>query len=161
MTAVVRTILGNFEEILAGTFMVLMSVATLANVTARYGFNSPIPWAEEFSRYAFIWLVFIGAVVCSKHKRHICIDAIVVFLPRRIQLVFRCLADAAVLALMIILLYYGTILARSATHLTSTLKMPTYFVYMVAPVAALLILLHSVRDVWRGLRDAFGRGVEP
>ena len=64
-----------FEEILSGTFMVLMSLTTFANVVARYFFNSPIQWAEEFSRYAFIWVVFMGAVVCTKHKRHIGIDS--------------------------------------------------------------------------------------
>ena len=159
--ALLRFTLRYFEEILAGTFLVLMSVATLANVSARYGFNSPIPWAEEFSRYAFIWLVFIGAVLCTKHKRHICIDVVVAFLPRRTQLFFKLLADAAVLVLMIIMLYYGSILAASASHLTSTLRMPTYFVYMVAPLSAFFILLHSVKDFWRNLRNAFGRGAEP
>ena len=49
-----------FEEIVAGMFMVLMSLTTFANVVARYVFNSPIQWAEEFSRYAFIWVVFLG-----------------------------------------------------------------------------------------------------
>jgi TRAP-type C4-dicarboxylate transport system permease small subunit len=158
--ALLRFTLRNFEEILAGTFLVLMSVATLANVSARYGFNSPIPWAEEFSRYAFIWLVFIGAALCTKHKRHICIDVVVVFLPRRTQLFCKLLADAAILALMIILLYYGSILAASASHLTSTLSMPTYFVYMVVPLSAILILVHSAKDFYRNLQNAFGRGKE-
>ena len=138
----------------------LMSVATLANVVGRYGFNSPIPWAEEFSRYAFIWLVFMGAVICTKHKKHICIDVVVIFLPKRTRLFFHLLADVATLALMLIMVYYGWILAASATHPTSTLNVPTYLVYMVAPLSALLILLHSVKDFWRNLRAAFGRGVE-
>ncbi len=159
--ATLRFTLQNFEEILAGTFLVLMSVATLANVAGRYGFNNPIPWAEEFSRYAFVWLGFIGAVLCTKHKRHICIDVVVVFLPRRTQLFFKLLADAAVLALMIIVLYYGSILAASASHLTSTLRMPTYFVYMVAPLSAFLILLRTAKDFWRKLLSAFGIGAEP
>ena len=145
---------------MAGTFTVLMSVATLTNVVARYGFNSPIPWAEEFSRYAFIWLVFIGAVICTKHRRHICIDAIVTILPRRTRLFFHLLADVATIALMLIMIHYGWILASSATHPTSTLNVPTYFVYMVVPLSALLILLHSLKDFWRNLRAAFGRGVE-
>jgi TRAP-type C4-dicarboxylate transport system permease small subunit len=158
IVATLRFTLRYFEEIVAGTFLVLMSVATLANVAGRYGFNNPIPWAEEFSRYAFIWLGFIGAVLCTKHKRHICIEVVVVFLPRRVQLFFKCLADAAVLTLMFILLYYGSILAASASHLTSTLRIPTYFVYMVAPLSACLILLRSAMDFYRDLHSAFGIG---
>ena len=59
--AAVRFVLNYFEELVAGLFMVLMSFSTFANVVARYVFNSPIQWAEEFSRYAFIWVVFMGA----------------------------------------------------------------------------------------------------
>jgi hypothetical protein len=48
----VRYFLRNIEEIVAGILMVLMSLATFSNVVARYILNSPIQWAEEFSRYA-------------------------------------------------------------------------------------------------------------
>ncbi len=58
-----------------------MSLATFGNVVARYFFNSPIEWAEEFSRYAFIWIVFLGAAVCTKHGRHIVIDGLALALP--------------------------------------------------------------------------------
>lgn len=50
-----------FEELVAGSLFVLMSLATLVKMIGRYFFNSPIGWAEEFSRYAFIWIVFLGA----------------------------------------------------------------------------------------------------
>jgi TRAP-type C4-dicarboxylate transport system permease small subunit len=158
--ATLRFTLRYCEEIVAGTFMVLICVATFANVLARYVFNSPFPWAEEIGRYGFIWLTFIGAVLCTKHKKHICIDIVVVFLPRRAQLIFKLLADAAVVVLMIIMVYYGSILAASATHPTATLSMPTYFVYAVVPLSASLILLHSAKDFWRDLQSAFGGGTE-
>jgi TRAP-type C4-dicarboxylate transport system permease small subunit len=151
----VRYILGNFEEILAGTFMVLMCVATFSNVVARYCFNSPIPWAEEFARYAFIWLVFVGAVVCTKHKRHICIDTAVALLPTSAQQFFRIMVDAAIFVLMIIILFYGWLLTAAATQPTATLGIPTSCVYIVAPLSALLILVRSLKDFWSDLRAVF------
>lgn len=152
--AAVPRILSRIDEMVAGTFLVLMCAATLANVVARYVFNAPITWAEEFSRYAFIWLVFIGAVVCTKRGKHICIDALVGVLPRRAQLISRVLVDAAAALLMLILVYYGGRLAASATQPTSTLMVPTYYVYAVVPVSALLILGYSLRDLWRSMRAA-------
>ena len=103
---------------MAGTFTVLMSVATLTNVVARYGFNSPIPWAEEFSRYAFIWLVFIGAVICTKHKKHICIDVVVIFLPKRTRLFFHLLAVLGAAVAGLILLQHPLAVALSAAAAT-------------------------------------------
>jgi TRAP-type C4-dicarboxylate transport system permease small subunit len=157
----VRFFLRNFEEIVVGIFMVLMSLATFSNVVARYIFNSPIQWAEEFSRYAFIWVVFMGAAVCTKRKRHITIDTLVLALPRRMQSYFHVLADLTVLGLMVVIAYYGTILTASATQTTATLKVPQYIVYTVVPVSAVLIFLHSLGDFQRHLRSALRGGERP
>jgi len=150
----VRFSMKYFEEVLSGTFMVLMFLATFANVVARYLFNSPIQWAEEFSRYAFIWVVFLGAVVCTKHKRHIVIDSLVKALPRHLQRWVNLAADLLTLALMVIITWYGWILTRGATQITATLNVPQYVIYIVVPASGVLGFLHSLGDLRRHLRDA-------
>jgi TRAP-type C4-dicarboxylate transport system permease small subunit len=145
-----------FEEILSGIFMVLMFLATFANVVARYFFNSPILWAEEFSRYAFIWVVFLGAVVCTKHKRHIGIDSVVKALPSHVQLWVNLAADLLTLALMVIIIWYGWILTRSATQITATLQIPQYVIYIVVPSSGVLGALYGLGDFRRHLREALG-----
>ena len=126
--------------------MALMFLATFMNVVARYGFNSPIQWAEEFSRYAFIWVVFMGAAVCAKRKRHIAIDSLLLAMPKWTQPIFSLLVDLAVLGLMAVVIYYGWILTRSATQITATLKISQYVVYIVVPVSAAFIFLRSLGD---------------
>lgn len=156
MIAPLRFLLKNFEEVIAGTLLVLMALATLLNVVARYFFNSPVPWADEFSRYAFIWLVFVGAVVCTKRGRHISIDLVVTALPSRIRPFVQILADVATAVLMLIIIYYGWILTSLATQPTSTLKVPQYVVYMIVPLSAFLILWRTVMDIIRAVRASFG-----
>jgi TRAP-type C4-dicarboxylate transport system permease small subunit len=156
MFAHLRFVWRNFEEVIAGTLLVLMALATLLNVVARYFLNSPVPWADEFSRYAFIWLVFVGAVVCTKRGRHISIDLVVTALPSRVRPFVQILADVATAALMLIIIYYGWILTSSATQPTSTLKVPQYVIYMIVPLSALLILLRTIRDIIRAARAGFG-----
>ena len=145
-----------FEEILSGTCMTLMFIATFANVVARYFFNSPIQWAEEFSRYAFIWVVFLGAVVCTKRKRHIGIDSVVKVLPSQIQPWVNLAADLLTLALMVIIIWYGWILTRSATQITATLQIPQYVIYIVVPSSGVLGALYGLGDFRRHLREALG-----
>ncbi|NWF93792.1 MAG: TRAP transporter small permease [Syntrophaceae bacterium] len=152
----IRFFVKYFEEILSGVFMVLMFLATFANVLARYIFNSPIQWAEEFSRYAFIWVVFLGAVVCSKHKRHIGIDSLVKILPGRIQPWVYVAADLFTLALMVIIIWYGWILTRSATQITATLQIPQYVIYIVVPSSGVLGIFYGLGDFRRHLREALG-----
>jgi TRAP-type transport system small permease protein len=149
-----------FEEILSGVFMVLMFLATFSNVLARYLFNSPIQWAEEFSRYAFIWVVFLGAVVCTKHKRHIGIDSVVRALPNHVQPWIILAADLLTLVLMGVIIWYGGILTRGATQVTATLNLPQYIIYLVVPASGILGFFYSLGDFRGHLREALsGRRV--
>ena len=139
-------VLARIEEVLAASILAAMSAATFLNVVARYVFNSPFDWAEEFSRYAFIWLAFMAAVVATTHKRHIVIDILVISLPKSAQAVCRVLVDLVTLALMAAMAYYGWMMTRAATSMTATLGVPRSWVYMSAPVAAVLIFFHTLLD---------------
>jgi TRAP-type C4-dicarboxylate transport system permease small subunit len=143
-----------FEELLSGSFMVLMFLATVTNVVARYFFGESIQWAEEFSRYAFIWVIFLGAVVCTKHKRHISIDSVVKILPVPVQPWVNCVTELLVSALMVIIIWYGSLLTQNATQTTATLNVPQYIIYMVVPASGFLGLLHSLGSLRSHLREA-------
>jgi C4-dicarboxylate transporter DctQ subunit len=145
-----RFVLTYLEEIAAVALLVALCAATIANVVGRYMFNSPVPWAEEFARYAFIWLVFIGAASCSKHRRHIAIDILVLNASDRVRQVMRITSDIATFALMAVLVYYGTRLALRAAYPTATLGIRTTYVYMIVPISALLVILRMLP----GFRDA-------
>ncbi len=150
--APLRFVASNFEEIIAGIFMLVMTLTTCMNVILRYGFNNPLQWAEELSRYSFIWLTFIGAALATKHKRHIAIDSIVLVLPGRIRAFCYVLIDLIILGLTLVMIYYGMVLASSATQPTSTLKVPQYVVYFAVPFSALLIAAYTVGDLVKHTR---------
>lgn len=82
MTRFADTAVKLVELVLAALLagMVLM-VAT--NVVLRYGFNSGITFSEEMSRYFFVWLTFIGAVLAFKEHGHIGVETIVRLFGRR------------------------------------------------------------------------------
>jgi TRAP-type C4-dicarboxylate transport system permease small subunit len=149
---VARWFVTNFEEIAAGAFLVLMSLATFGNVILRYALNSPLQWAEEFSRYAFIWVVFLGAAACSKRKTHIAIDVLALLAPEPLRRLLALSVQAVVLVLTAAVTYYGWVLCRLATQATSTLNIPQYVVYLVVPFSAALIFMHTALDVYRDVR---------
>jgi len=152
----IRFVGRHLEEIVASACLLAMCVATFANVVARYGANMPIQWAEELARYAFIWLVFVGAAVCTKRGRHIAVDAAVNLLPAAGQAWCRVLVDVAVLSLMAILIWYGMVLTVSATQKTSTLNIPTYWIYVVIPLSALSVGARTLAELKRNLRALVG-----
>ena len=152
----VRFIVKYFEELVAGAFMVIMSATTFANVVARYFFNSPIQWAEELARYSFIWVVFAGAVVCTKRKRHITIDGLLQVFPARASAWIRVVADLCTMGIALVIAYYGWKLTMAATQITATLKVPHSVVYIIVPVSAILVFVHTLGDLAGNVRSALG-----
>ena len=53
-------------EFLVVACLVAMVIMVFGNVVLRYGFNSGISISDEMSRYCFIWLTYIGAMVAAK-----------------------------------------------------------------------------------------------
>jgi TRAP-type transport system small permease protein len=68
-------------EFLVVACMFAMVVMVFGNVVLRYGFNSGITVSEEMSRYCFIWLTYIGAMVAMRDKGHLGVDTMVKLLP--------------------------------------------------------------------------------
>ncbi len=59
----------------------LMVVMVFGNVVLRYGFNSGITVSEELSRWLFVWMTFLGAVVGVRNHSHLGTDMLVSRLP--------------------------------------------------------------------------------
>jgi TRAP-type transport system small permease protein len=64
-------------EFLVVLCLVAMVVMVFGNVVLRYGFNSGIDISDEMSRYCFIWLTYIGAMVAMREKGHLGVDSLV------------------------------------------------------------------------------------
>jgi TRAP-type transport system small permease protein len=135
------------EEAVAVLLLVLMCSATFVNVVGRYLFNSPLQWAEEFSRYAFVWLVFVAAIVATTHKKHILIDFLLNYLPQKARKACQIVTDLLGLGLMAILVYYGWVMMRAAKQPTAALGIPQSWVYMAVPACALLMFCHILFDL--------------
>lgn len=74
-------ILCRWIDKLLALLLAVMVVLVLGNVVLRYGFNSGISMSEEVSRWLFVWLVFLGAVVAIKERGHLGSDMLVSRLP--------------------------------------------------------------------------------
>jgi TRAP-type C4-dicarboxylate transport system permease small subunit len=61
--------------------LALMVAMVFGNVVLRYGFNSGITVSEELSRWLFVWMTFLGAVVAVRKHAHLGTDTLVSRLP--------------------------------------------------------------------------------
>jgi TRAP-type C4-dicarboxylate transport system permease small subunit len=137
-------------EVLIAVFLTVMVVMVFGNVVLRYGFNSGIIVSEEVSRWLFLWLIFLGAVVALKEHGHLGTDALISRLP--------VLGKKICLVLGHLLMLYATWLvfsgALAQVRINLDVEAPVTgasmaFVYGTGVVFAVLAAPLLLRDLWR------------
>ncbi|MDR6764916.1 TRAP-type C4-dicarboxylate transport system permease small subunit [Acidovorax delafieldii] len=84
-------------DMLSGLCLAIMVVLVSGNVVLRYTANSGITVSEELSRWLFVWLTFMGAVVALREHGHLGTDVLVSRLPAAGKKVCLVLAQVAML----------------------------------------------------------------
>lgn len=137
-------------ESLIALMLALMVLLVFGNVVLRYAFNSGITMSEELSRWLFVWLTFMGAVVALKEHGHLGTDMLVSRLPVAGRKA--CLLIGQLLMLYVTWLLFSGSLAQARINLdveapVSGLSMAiVYASGVVFAVSAGVLLL---RDLWR------------
>ena len=140
---------------LFAVFMVLalaaMVVLVFTNVVLRYAFNSGITVSEELSRWLFVWLTFLGAVVALNERAHLGTDALVSRLPTWGKKV--CLALSYGLMLFCCWLLFSGSLAQvrinwdtTSAAMEASVGLYFYAAGVVCAVGSAVILLY---ELWR------------
>ncbi|MCK0745141.1 TRAP transporter small permease [Chromohalobacter nigrandesensis] len=100
-------------------------------------------WTEEFSRFAFQWLIMLGTAIGVYHADHFVLEAF----PRgtRADLVTRLIRDIACFAVGVIFIYYGKDFAISGLRRSATASgLPMIYVYSAFTVCGIFIVLFSL-----------------
>lgn len=134
-------------ELVVTLLLAAMVVMVFGNVVLRYVFNSGFHYSDELSRFAFVWLTFLGAVLTFHDNAHVNVESLVVRLGRRGRLV--CMAATQV----IILLCSGVMLAGTfglhpfnATMTSPVARVPMSWVSDICAVSATgFILIAAIR----------------
>ena len=153
--------LSHIEETLIGMLLMAASFVLFANVVARYGFNESFPWAEELTRYAIVWMVFVGGSVAARKGIHIGVDLLARSLAGRpVQRYVIAAVNLLCVAFGVFLVVYGGSLVAQAHQfgqVTPALQVPLWTVQLAVPVGGALMTLRFVQRLradWTGHTDA-------
>jgi len=116
-------------EILLVVLLAGMVVMVFGNVVLRYAFNSGLNVSEEMSRYFFVWLIFLGAVVAFREHGHLGVDTLVLMLPPAGRVVCEVVSDLLILACCAILAWGTWVQAAvNASAVSPVTQMPMIWV---------------------------------
>lgn len=165
MTAL-RYLYRNFEEILSSFFLAVMIFALSLQVIVRATTGGAVSWAEELSRYTFIWAVYIGACLAAKRASHVCITAQLLLFPKSVRLGFRVLADAIWVGFNLFFAINGLEMLKEAfefPEISPTLGIAKAYVEAIIPIAFLLMSWRTVElyvRTWGHWGDLLATGEE-
>jgi len=139
--------------------LVAMVVMVFGNVMMRWFLDDGIQVSEEMSRYCFVWLTFIGAVVVARENAHLGVDALVGALGERGRLICMVLSDALVL-LCCAVFFWGTWrqAPMNATNFAPVTGLNTLWVFGVGFFTAGGIGLMTAARLLRALTGALNEG---
>lgn len=99
-------------QLLMALALAVMVVLVFGNVVLRYGFSSGIQVSEELSRWLFVWVTFLGAVVAMRQRAHLGTDVVVSRLSRRGKQLCAVLGQLAMLGTLVLLMRGAWLQAR-------------------------------------------------
>ncbi len=148
-------VVNRVSEIGIGLLIAATVGVTFLQVVCRYVLDSSLSWSEEFSRYAFIWAIFLGAGSVARRGQHMAVETLRNVLPGRSRRVLEIGVAAVGIVFFAVFGYTAVLLTENAMGQISTaLEIPIAVVYASAPLGVALTLLHLVNGIVQGLAGA-------
>jgi TRAP-type C4-dicarboxylate transport system permease small subunit len=127
--------------LLVGTVAILIIPVTL-QVISRY--TALIPawiWTEELSRFLFIWMIMLGAMIAVREGTHFVVDVWPELAPRPAALL-QIVSNVFVLVFALVFVWWGIEFVRFGWNQVSELaELPMAFIFAAWPVAGVTWLL--------------------
>lgn len=130
--------------------LAVMVVLVFGNVVLRYAFNSSISVSDELSRWLFVWMTFMGAIVALREHAHLGTDFLVARLPAWGKKA--CLGLGHVLMLFICWLLYRGAMDQVRINLETTsaaMEVSMAWFYGCGVLFAVSAAVVLALDLWR------------
>lgn len=150
----IKTILLNFEEIIAGIFLIITTVLVVLNVISRYFLKTGIFWTDEVATGCFVWAVFIGAAAAYKRNQHLGVDFIVDNLPDNYSTMVTTIINILLAIVNGYLSYLSIVyLLNSYTKPTPVLEISSAYISSALTVSFVLMTIRSIVSLYKDIRN--------
>lgn len=147
MRSTVDTLVKN---ILVALLMALV-VDVVWQVLTRYALQSPSSFTDELARYIMIWISLLGAAYYSGQNAHISFDVFPDKLSPEKRVILDIVNKSIVLLFALLVLVIGggflVTFTFQVQQISSSLKIPMAWIYLIGPLSGLLIVFYKTMDI--------------
>ncbi len=131
----------------------IMALCVFLQFFTRYVLNDSYAWTEEIATYCLIGVVFLGSAMCVRLSRHIQVDLLFRYLPRRPARTLSTAIDLIRIAffayaIRLVWLFIQVV----ADERMTTIKFPKGFVYYIVLLGFVMMFARSIQiavENWR------------
>ena len=138
--------------VVSAAALVAITLAIPYGVFMRYVMNSAASWPEPFAVLAMVLFTFLGGAAAYRANVHIAVQMLTQAVAPRVRTLLLRLADLAMVATALFMLFYGAQLVRATMNQTIAEfpMLPVGITYLPIPLAGLFTVLFIVERLWIG-----------
>lgn len=144
-------------------FYTVLVITMAVEVIRREVFAYSSIWGEELVRYAFIYLVWIGAASATKERAHIRIDVLFHYVGPRTKAALYIFGDLVMMVIAVLALYWSfqtLMVSWEFGSVTDGLRVSKVWALAAVPLGFALMMFRLVQSLLRDIRDVMaGRAV--
>lgn len=108
----------------------------------------PSSWTDETSRLLFVWMGVLGCHLAQRENIHVRIDAILLSLPKKVQLMIEAFIDVVMIGLLSMIFYYTfSIVQRKSYTPLVTLGISESWLYSAMFLWAALTIIEMIAQI--------------
>ena len=143
---------------LGGGLFLAMFIVFLVQITARFGFNKPLPWTDEAAVILYIWVIMWAATAVVPEREHVVFDLIWNSVGYRTRQAMRIVGNLMVGGLSLVAIPaswdYVKFMGREGSPV---LDVPFSWIFLPFVLLLISLVLRSAWNVWDAIR---GKGLE-
>jgi TRAP-type C4-dicarboxylate transport system permease small subunit len=129
--------------------MVEIAIVISVSICFRYFFSSPIYWAEEVTRYSFVWATFIGAACAYKRRELVCMSMFANMLSPDIRRRLMLTLEIIMTGFLSVATVFGVKMAIVVSpQLAVATQISMSYLYIVVPISCFFMLLCSIANIF-------------
>ena len=140
------------EMVLGCLCLATLFIVMIVNAALRYLFKSGLNWSDELNGFLFVWFGFLAAAYAMSNQTHLNITAIVLWLPRAVQLFLRAVMDLIMIVMFVLYLPPLNNL-MSTLPISNVMRIPLEFIYVILPISFLLMCYHILCNLIQDIVD--------
>ena len=143
---------------LGGGLFLAIFIVFLVQITARFGFNKPLPWTDEAAVILYIWVILWAATAVVPEREHVVFDLVWNSVGYRTRQAMRIVGNLMVGCLSLVAIPaswdYVKFMGREGSPV---LDVPFSWIFLPFVLLLISLVLRSAWNVWDAIR---GKGLE-